>query len=131
MGGIIIVGHGEAPAALLAAAEMILGPQTGVRTLNLYQDTNLESFSENLFEIIQKMEDGNGVLILCDVLGGSPGNAATTMMGKGVEVVSGVNLPMLLEVLGKRNLSCSQLAVLAKTAGQNGIARVNDLLREE
>jgi PTS system mannose-specific IIA component len=128
--GIVVVGHSQVPTALLAAAEMILGPQPDVRALNLVHDTNLEQFEAEMRSFTRHVDTGDGVLILCDLFGGSPSNTAASLVAEGAEVVAGVNLPMLLEVLGRRDLLVDELAALARASGQAGVVHVNRMLNE-
>lgn len=132
MVGIILVGHSTSPAALVSAAEMIMGEQENLRSLNLLHDTNLDVFAEDLESMVRGFDPDGGVLVLCDLFGGSPANTAASLIQHGCHVVTGMNLPMLLEVLGNRDtMTADQLATLAIEAGASGMVDVNAVLSEE
>ncbi|RIV26466.1 PTS sugar transporter subunit IIA [Alicyclobacillaceae bacterium I2511] len=126
--GIILAGHAGVPASMVQAVEMILGEQTQVSALGLEHDTNLDEFINRFQLEAQRVNSGEGVLILCDLFGGSPGNSATHLIESTVHLVCGMNLPMLLEVFTKReNASVVELAKVAQIAGSSGIVYVNPL----
>jgi mannose PTS system EIIA component len=130
---IVLVGHAPMATALHEAASMIIGQQSHVYAKNLYHDTNLDEFAEEIRATIARADQGDGVLVLADVMGGSPGNAAAQSIGGDAEVavVTGANLPMLLEVLGRQNSPLPELVLAAKAAGCSGVLCVNDLLNDD
>lgn len=127
---ILIVTHADFGEALLRAAEVIIGRQEGVATLSLAEGESLEGFRDKVGEAIGALDRESGVLVMLDLFGGTPANAAAlNLLQPGVECVAGVNLPMLLEVLMKRDrLRVDELATLAVEAGAAGVADVRKAL---
>lgn len=121
--GIILTAHGDFAPALLRAAELIVGSQPGVMPLCLSASDSPESHATQLQAVLAQVDSGSGVLVLTDLLGGSPANIASLSLGQGVSaVLCGVNLPMLLEALTRRDeLALPDLAAAAIRAGQSGI----------
>ncbi len=124
--GIVIASHGGLARALLSSAEMIVGAQDNVATVCLEAQDSPESFQAALSATIEQADRGTGVVALIDLFGGTPGNAAALCLGeREIPIVSGVNLPMLLEVLLSRTaLSPEALAALALESGAKGIVDV-------
>ncbi len=129
--GIVIVTHADYGTALVRAAEVILGPQPDCGTVCVDNTHEVAETVAGLKETVARLDHGRGVLILTDMFGGTPTNLSLSLLGTGnVEVLTGVNLPMLLKVLGSRNLPLEQLAEEAKAAGDKGIVLAGDLLRK-
>jgi PTS system mannose-specific IIA component len=120
--GIVLAAHGPLPNALIESAKMILGDVEQVFSLSLMPDDNLDGLVERMQTTAANADTGDGVLILLDLFGGTPSNAATllTQQMRDVHAVSGVNVPMLLETLMARR-SVDQAAVLAETAAGSGV----------
>ncbi len=131
--GIVIASHGSLARALLSSAEMIVGDQEGVTAVCLEPQDNLETFQATLSRAIDQADQGAGVMVLLDVFGGTPGNATLLRMREHeFPAVSGVNLPMLLEVLlSRRALSPESLAELALESGARGIVDITARLRAQ
>ena len=129
---VIIVTHGEFGAGLLRSAELILGPQTDCAALVVDATQDVSATVTRLREMAERVDHGRGVLLLTDMFGGTPTNLCLSLLsvapGK-VEVVTGVNLPMVLRVFGQRHLTLSELANEAKEAGVKGIVVAGDMLR--
>ena len=126
--GVIVASHGGLCGELLITAEMILGPtvQTGVAPLAA--GVSLQDFAAQLRQTVAAVQQEGGVLLLVDLAGGTPCNVAAVLAAQSeeIKVVTGVNLPMLLEVLSRREgLSLEELAGIGATAGQGGICRVS------
>ena len=133
--GIVIASHGDLAGALLASAELIVGAQEHVTTACLGPQDNLETFHATLNTAIDQADGGAGVVVLIDLFGGTPGNAAALCAGQHaapLPIVSGVNLPMLLEVLLSRNDTTPQdLAAHAIDTGHRGIVDVTAKLLDQ
>ena len=133
--GVVLAAHGSLAQALLDSAEMILGAQDRVVTAGLEPHDNLETYSEALQAAIERADQGSGVVVLIDLFGGTPGNAAALRMGQHkapLPIVSGVNLPMLLEVLMAHDASSpTALAALALEAGNRGMIDVTARVIEQ
>ncbi len=130
--GIVVVTHARMAAELCRAAEMILGPQGALEAVNIEPETAVDDARHQVFEAFRQVgADGDGVLILTDLFGGTPTNISIELLEKNqVEILTGVNLPMLIKGASLR-LTCSfddlavQLAEYARTA----IIRPVELLR--
>jgi len=103
--GVLIVTHGEIGTALLASAAQILGaPPQQVATLSVWRQDDPDDLVLRARELLDGIGDGDGVLVLTDIFGATPGNVVSRLLQNGrVEGVSGVSLPMLLRVLTGRN----------------------------
>lgn len=126
--GILVVAHGDLAAGLLGAVEEILGPQTALAALRL--DPGVGDPRETMRAAVREIDGGRGVLALTDLFGGTPANVALALGSDlHVEVVTGVNLPMLLRVLSRRHeLDLDALAAEAYEYGRKQIMRPNQLL---
>ena len=137
MNRIVIITHGPMAAALLKSAEMILGGTlSDVKAICLGPQDNLESARakvESALAEVKADRAGQGGLVLVDLFGGTAGNAAAWALRDGAfEIVSGVNLPMLLEVLlNREQMSASELAELAVRKGKQGVADIGAALWKE
>lgn len=132
--GILVISHGTLANAMQSAAEMIVGPQQDVFTIGLDIHLGLEDMVAELEKQISYFSpDIRDILILTDLHGGTPSNAVCLLLEKyDVNVVSGVNLPMLLEVLLNRDkLSVQELVGLAIWAGKEGVQHTDKILREK
>lgn len=129
MVGILIVTHGNFGTELLKSAELIIGKQENVETLGLNLGDNVQELYNAVGEAIQRLDNGEGVLVLTDLFGGSPTNVTAGNMNKyKFESVSGVNLPMLIEALDSRNIM--PLNNLLAKAIQSGIEGIKNIRKE-
>lgn len=127
--GIVVAAHGELSDSLVGTARLIIGELPAVETVNLDPTMNLESMVEALRSAIQAANSPDGTLLLLDLFGGTPCNAAALLMQElACLAITGVNLPMLLEVILLRETSESiqELANIAKQAGNSGIVDVRE-----
>jgi PTS system mannose-specific IIA component len=124
MTGIIIVTHGKLSQALLATAEMIMGSQQSIGAIAFETGQDVLDLQEKICQKLKEIAKDGEALILVDLLGGSPYNAAAmlAMTMPKVKVVTGVNLPMLLGILPGRDVSSAVLSQMAVTAGQSGVS---------
>ncbi len=130
--GVVIVTHTDYGQKLLAAAEMILGQQQNVRTVSVEVGVDTADTVRTLGTSIKDVEQGGGVIILTDMFGGTPTNLSLSLMAQHrIEVVTGVNLPMLIKILSSRTKPLVQLAADAKTAGVQGIVVAGEILRKK
>jgi PTS system mannose-specific IIA component/PTS system mannose-specific IIB component len=121
---IILAGHGSLPSGVGEAAEMILGPQSRLKVCELKPGDRPEDFGARLLELAG---DTAELLVLADLHGGSPFNAVRALGARGparVELVAGLNLPMLLEVLLHPAGDVTDLAGVARAAGRDGVVDV-------
>lgn len=130
--GVLVVTHGEFGAALLDAAQIILGPQQGVGSVSVQVSKGVDEIVVALKAGVSSLDRGLGVLLLTDLFGGTPTTLSLSLLKSGnIEVVAGVNLPMLLKVLQGRTQKLSELAAQAKAAGQQGIVVPGEMLRKK
>lgn len=133
MVGVVVVTHGQLATELLNAAEMIVGdlPQFAAVSIGWHQDT--QDAREEIAEAIGRVQQGQGVLILTDMFGGTPSNLAMTFLEQdNVEVITGVNLPMLIKLSGlQENIQLLAIAREMREQGRNAIWVATDLLRGE
>ena len=129
--GIIIVTHVDYGSSLLKAAEFILGPVQDCTSIQVDASFEVEETVNRLKDAVNLLDKGQGVLVLTDMFGGTPTNLSLSLLGarQDVEVLTGVNLPMLLRVLGNRKRPLPELAELALQAGCEGIIAAGKVLR--
>jgi PTS system mannose-specific IIA component len=100
---VIIISHGGYAQAMLESAEMIMGKQENVKTMGLFPGDSVDIFRENLFRLIRESITGDGLLLLSDTKSGSPFNCAVAAMDDMQFChITGISLPLLLEVFGNR-----------------------------
>lgn len=128
---IVIVSHGDLGDALIRATEMIAGPTEHLFSVSLLPDESPEGFEDKLSTVLRGIE-GEEMLVLVDLPGGTPYNVVAPHVSQGnVECVTGVNLPMLLELVTSRDAaSLPELAEAATRAGQETIKNVGPMLDE-
>lgn len=128
--GIVIVSHQNIGQALLAAVEFLLGPQDDCCAISINSLQNVTETVARLDDAANRLDNGAGVLVLTDMFGGNPTNIALSLLGKhNVEVVTGVNLPMLLKVFSERTEPLEKLAEIAKQGGAEGIVITGRMLK--
>ncbi len=133
MVGVVVVTHGQLAAELLNAAEMIVGdlPRFTAVSIGWHDDTN--DAHEEIAAAVAKVrqgQEGQAVLIVTDMFGGTPSNLAMTFLGTDVEVITGVNLPMLIKLANlKENSNLLDVAREMREHGRNAIWVASDLLR--
>ena len=127
--GIVLAAHGPLPAAFLESTNMILGELPQVASVSLMPGDSLEGLIDCLQAAVNEVNTGDGVLIMLDMFGGTPANAAAllTQQTNGLCAVTGVNLPMLLETFMAR-MSTDRLESLAETAFSGGQAGIVDIV---
>lgn len=128
--GIILVTHVDYGSALLRAAEFIVGQVQDCTCIQVDSSLEVEETVKRLQEAVDLLSKGPGVLVLTDMFGGTPTNLSLSLLGsrQDVEVLTGVNLPMLLRVLSNRTLPLPELADLALEAGCEGIIAAGKVL---
>ncbi len=132
MVGLVVATHGRLGEELLRTAEEIVGAIPGARAVCVSAGRPMEEAREELAEAIRAVDEGQGTLVLTDMFGGTPANLALTFLGNSVEVLSGVNLPMLLKFPATRTegLSLAAAAQLLGGYGQKNITLASELLRQ-
>jgi PTS system mannose-specific IIA component len=123
--GLILIGHGDVPKAYLEALEEFVGHQQAAAYVLVPSDGDMDAVRTELLKTIAEVDQGSGVIICADVLGGTPSNLAISCMGSGrVEVITGVNLPLLIKLAGLRSAPDS-LASIAEQAIEAGRKYIN------
>jgi PTS system mannose-specific IIA component len=129
MVGIVITSHCRLAEELLRTAELIVGPLQGCIALSMDPQQSVEELTRQLKEAIREVDKGKGVLILTDLFGGTPANISLSLLGPRLEVVCGMNLPMLIKLASCRdNGSLAQTAELVKEYGRRHITLASEIL---
>ena len=133
--GIVLVTHGKLAEEFLSAMVHIVGEQKHIAAICIQPEDDMEKRRDDILKAVKKVEDGDGVILLTDMFGGTPSNLAISVMGEGeVEVIAGVNLPMLIQLARSRQTQTLESAVNdAQDAGKKYISVASNLLagREE
>ena len=121
--GLVLVTHGALAVEFKSALEHVVGPQEQVETICIGPDDDMEARREDIINAVGTANTGNGVVILTDMFGGTPSNLAISVMtGEGIEVIAGVNLPMLIKLAGIRGENDMEKALVdASEAGRKYI----------
>jgi mannose PTS system EIIA component len=131
--GLLIISHCELGRELLRAAELIMGRLENAESIAITQTCGSREMIDAISKKIKTMHDGDGILILTDMFGGTPSNLSLSFLGdENVEVLTGVNLPMVISAAQDRTrYSLSDLGERAKEAGKRSIALAGQLLKAE
>lgn len=128
--GIVVVTHGRLSDELVAATEHVVGPLDACAAISIGADDDMEKRRDDIRAAVASVDQGDGVVILTDMFGGTPSNLAISLLDKGrVEVIAGANLPMLIKLAEARSrLSVAELADSASEAGKRYIAVASRIL---
>lgn len=131
--GMVLVTHGRLADELVAALEHVVGPQPNVSTVCIGPEDDMEQRRRDILESVGHVDDGAGVVVLTDMFGGTPSNLAISIMDKAkVEVIAGVNLPMLIKLASVRHHETLVDAVAsAQEAGRKYINVASRLLSQD
>jgi len=122
--GLVLVTHGKLAEEFLHAVVHVVGPQEKFATVCIGADDDMESRREDIQAAVASVDDGKGVIILTDMFGGTPSNLAISVMEEGkVEVIAGVNLPMLIKLTSVRKTAT--LAGALRAAQEAGRKYIN------
>jgi mannose PTS system EIIA component len=118
--GIVLVAHGHLAPEFLAALEHVVGPQKQIASISIGPEDDMERRRLDILEAVKLADSGDGVVLLTDMFGGTPSNLAISVMNGGnIEVLAGVNLPMLIKLATVREGYTLEEAVLqAQDAGR-------------
>jgi mannose PTS system EIIA component len=130
--GLVLVTHGRLAEEFVTAMEHVVGPQTAVATIAIGPDDDMEARRADIRAAIAAVDGGRGVIVLTDLFGGTPSNLAISLMEAGrVEVIAGINLPMLIRLGGARKAMTVTAAVAAaREAGRKYITVASEVLGE-
>lgn len=128
--GIVLVTHGRLADELKAVMEHVVGPQTGMATVCIGPEDDMEQRRSEIMDRAKEMDGGDGVIVLTDMFGGTPSNLAISIIDRpGVEVIAGVNLPMLIKLASVRSkASLAEASVAARDAGRKYISIASEVL---
>ena len=131
--GLILVTHGRLAQEFLVAMEHVVGKQQLIETLDIGPNDDMEQRRADIAAAIARVDTGKGVIVLTDLFGGTPSNLAISLLEAGrVEVIAGVNLPMLIRLEGaRRSMNVRDAVAAARDAGQKYISVASDLLGQE
>ena len=128
--GALVVTHGHLGQELVAAAEMIVGEISHIKAVSIGWHDDVNDARKDIEKRITEVESGNGVIILTDMFGGTPSNIALSFHDPGkVDVVTGVNLPMIIKIAGqKEGDTLNSLARIVRDQGRSSISMASDFL---
>ncbi|MFD2579284.1 PTS sugar transporter subunit IIA [Novosphingobium colocasiae] len=131
--GMILVTHGELADEFVKAMEHVVGAQADVATVCIEANDDMEQRREDIAQAIVRVNSGNGVIILTDLFGGTPSNLAISLMHAGnVEVIAGINLPMLIRLAKARGcMPLREAVAAARDAGRNYITIASEYLGQD
>lgn len=130
--GLVLVTHGRLAAEFISAMEHVVGPQSAVEAICIGPDDDMEARRGEIGTAIRTVDTGRGVIVLTDMFGGTPSNLAISLMGGGqVEVIAGVNLPMLIRLASvRKELGVAAAVDAAQEAGRKYISVASKILGE-
>lgn len=131
--GALITTHGNLGNELIKAAELIKGPLEDILHVSVDQTKNVEDLKKEISNAIKKLDKGKGVLILTDLFGGTPSNISLSFIKEGkVEVLTGVNLPMVLKLSEvKEDMTLRDFACLIRNYGEKNIMLASEILSKK
>jgi PTS system mannose-specific IIA component len=131
--GMVLVTHGRLADEFIAALEHVVGPQRNVAAVCIGPDDDMEQRRREIIEQVGRVDDGSGVVVLTDMFGGTPSNLAISIIDRAkIEVIAGMNLPMLIKLASVRNTEKLADAVSsAREAGRKYINVASQLLAGE
>jgi mannose PTS system EIIA component len=130
--GLVLVTHGRLAVEFVTAMEHVVGPQNAMATICIGPEDDMEVRRADIADAIASVEQGRGVIILTDLFGGTPSNLAISLMETGrIEVIAGVNLPMLIRLEGaRRTMNVVDAVAAAREAGRKYISVASEVLGE-
>jgi PTS system mannose-specific IIA component len=130
--GMVIVTHGRLAAEFIAALEHVVGPQRNIAAVCIGPDDDMEKRRQDILRSVGEVDDGSGVVLLTDMFGGTPSNLAISIMDKAkIEVIAGINLPMVIKLASLRQTESLANAVRgAQEAGRKYINVASQLLAD-
>lgn len=130
--GLVLVTHGRLAAEFIVAMEHVVGPQPAVVAIGIGPDDDIEARRDEIGDAIRETDSGDGVILLTDLFGGTPSNLAISMLGDRVEVIAGINLPMLIRLAAaRRTMSVTDAVCAARDAGRKYISVASEHLARQ
>lgn len=130
--GLVLVTHGRLAQEFVVAMEHVVGKQENVAAISIGPDDDMEERRADIRRAITEVDTGRGVIVLTDLFGGTPSNLAISLMEAGrIEVIAGINLPMLIRLGGARKaMKVTEAVVAARDAGKKYITVASEVLGE-
>src|SRR5579859_6127824 len=130
--GMVLVTHGRLAAEFVAALEHVVGPQSQIAAICIGPEDDMEARRGDIMRSIAEVDSGDGAVLLTDMFGGTPSNLAISVMDRAkIEVIAGINLPMLIKLASLRQSESPERAVLgAQEAGRKYINVASQLLSD-
>ena len=128
--GLVLVTHGRLADEFVTAMEHVVGPQKQVLTVAIGPEDDMEARRADIRAAIAEVDSGRGVIVLTDLFGGTPSNLAISLMERGrVEVIAGINLPMLIRLeSARRKMGVAAAVAAAREAGRKYISVASEVL---
>lgn len=130
--GIVLVSHGDLAQKFAEALEHVVGKQDHLVTISLFPSDDFEAKRKEILKAAKNVNTGQGVVILTDMFGGTPSNLAHSLLGaEGVEIISGMNLPLLIKLVSDRKTKAlHEVVLLAQEAGRKYIHVASHILHD-
>lgn len=130
MKGILLLSHGELCNGMVNSIELITGRAEKLKTVSLCMDSDLDDFSNAVEKSIDELDDGEGVLIIVDIVSGTPYNTACRFLeSKNIEIITGMSMPIVITAIFERDLhSLEELSDVCINSGKDSIKSVRALL---
>ena len=128
--GLVLVTHGQLATEFRVAMEHVVGPQKAIETICIGPEDDMELRRADIAAAVARVDDGAGVILLTDLIGGTPSNLAISLLKAGeIEVIAGVNLPMLIRLeSARKSMNIVEAVSAARDAGQKYISIASELL---
>lgn len=128
--GLVLVTHGRLAVEFVVAMEHVVGPQQAIETICIGPEDDMEMRRADIAAAVGRVNDGSGVILLTDLFGGTPSNLAISLLKAGeIEVIAGINLPMLIRLESARKaMDVTKAVAAAREAGQKYISVASELL---
>jgi mannose PTS system EIIA component len=130
--GLVLVTHGRLAAEFISAMEHVVGPQKDIEAICIGADDDMEARRADIAAAAARVDHGEGVILLTDMFGGTPSNLAISLMGRdNVEVIAGINLPMLIRLASvRKDMGVAAAVEAAQEAGRKYISVASKILGE-
>jgi PTS system mannose-specific IIA component len=130
--GLVLVTHGRLAEEFVVAMEHVVGQQERIEPISIGPDDDMEARRADIAAAITRVDEGRGVIVLSDLFGGTPSNLAISLMEAGrVEVIAGINLPMLIRLgSARKTMKVTEAVAAARDAGRKYITVASEVLGE-
>lgn len=127
--GIVLVGHNDLAESMKSVAEHVVGSLPDVACVSVLPTDDIEEKRQEIFQKIKQVDKGKGVVLLTDMFGGTPSNLAISLMQEGkVEVISGMNIPMIVKLVRMRKKKLMDAVIQSAESGQHYIMVASEFL---